>query len=295
MKVLATVGSYDKSIYGVEYKVSNGIVSEQAVSFALPAHTGCIKCISSCSRYLATGSTDETIRVFDLLKRKDIGTLTSHSGTVTALAFVGEDILASGAEDGNICLFRCRDWEEVRRIKAHKHGVVALAVHPSGKLMLSVGNDGKIRMWDMRTGKLAHAKKCPFKNVFGIAFSPSGSLFACQSPKEVKVFKGDECIMTYSGESVKNLSCMTFADEASLLIGGEGSMIIALSDRGSIELSTQLKPRVKCMSRVDSNLVLACSSDGTLALLKCNGDKVEELSSSNCKLRITCCAVINKD
>jgi len=45
------------------------------------SHTGCVKCVNISSKgVLASGSTDETIRLFNLKRRTELGSLVHHSG-----------------------------------------------------------------------------------------------------------------------------------------------------------------------------------------------------------------------
>lgn len=82
-------GSYERLLYGLEGTVS---VSSPASSelqwtlkpiFIFPAHVSCIKTVAASpqgSKWLATGSGDEIIKVWDLRRRKEIGGLMQHEG-----------------------------------------------------------------------------------------------------------------------------------------------------------------------------------------------------------------------
>lgn len=41
------------------------------------------------------------------------------------------------------------EWEHLKLMKGHRGAVNALAVHPSGRLALSVAHDRQLRMWDL--------------------------------------------------------------------------------------------------------------------------------------------------
>lgn len=76
-----------------------------------------------------------------------------QKGSITHLTFPSRSHLLSASEDGTLCLFRARDWAVLRVLKGHKGRVNSVAVHPSGKVALSVGKDGALRMWDLMRGK----------------------------------------------------------------------------------------------------------------------------------------------
>src|SRR5882762_1039095 len=74
-------------------------------------------------------------------------------GSITHLSFPTRSHLLSASEDGTLCLFRARDWAVLRSLHGHKGRVNSVAVHPSGKVALSVGKDKTLRMWDLMRGK----------------------------------------------------------------------------------------------------------------------------------------------
>lgn len=171
-------GSYEKLLYGFEGTVSS---EEAAYSFQIapififPAHVSCIKSVAASpqgGKWLATGSADEIIKVWDLRRRKEIGGLMHHEGTlcfrlcraclrsltcltgsITHLEFPSRSHLLSASEDGTLSLFRARDWAVLRSLKGHKGRVNSVAVHQSCKVALSVGKDRTLRMWDLMRGK----------------------------------------------------------------------------------------------------------------------------------------------
>jgi protein MAK11 len=107
-------------------------------------------------------------------KNKELGSLLHHSSNVTALHFPTRSKLLSSAEDSTIAITRTRDWTALSTIKAPipkpqgrpsgdtagpgevPSGINDFAVHPSMKLMLSVGKGEKcMRLWNLVTGKKA--------------------------------------------------------------------------------------------------------------------------------------------
>ena len=124
------------------------------------AHTGAIKCLAANNRYLVSGGSDEVIkysilvfysynRIYDLKKRKDLGSLVQHNGAITALQFYSKTHLLSASEDGTICIWRTRDWECMATMKGHK----------GSKIAISVGKDTALRLWNLMTGRKASVNK----------------------------------------------------------------------------------------------------------------------------------------
>lgn len=107
-------------------------------------------------------------------KNKELGALMHHSSNITALYFPTRSKLLSSAEDSTIAITRTRDWTALSTIKAPipkpqgrpsgdtagpgevPSGINDFAVHPSMKLMVSVGKGEKcMRLWNLVTGKKA--------------------------------------------------------------------------------------------------------------------------------------------
>ena len=105
---------------------------------------------------------------------RELGSLIHHSSGINALYFSSRSKLISAADDNTIAITRTRDWTVLSSIKApipKAHGrpsgdtaplggtptgVNDFAVHPSMKLMVSVGKGEKcIRLWNLVTGKRA--------------------------------------------------------------------------------------------------------------------------------------------
>ena len=105
---------------------------------------------------------------------REIGSLIHHSSGITKLVFPNRKKLLSGAGDNVIAISRTQDWTVLSTIKApipipsgrpsgdtvslgdSPAGFNDFAVHPSLKLMISVGKGEKcMRLWNLITGKKA--------------------------------------------------------------------------------------------------------------------------------------------
>ncbi|KAG5931830.1 hypothetical protein E4U53_001577 [Claviceps sorghi] len=107
-------------------------------------------------------------------KNRELGTLLHHAATVTALRFPSRSKLLTAGEDSTISVARTRDWSVLSTIKVPvpvaqgrpsgdtapfggtPSGVNDFAIHPSMKLMISVGKGERcMRLWNLVTGKKA--------------------------------------------------------------------------------------------------------------------------------------------
>jgi len=183
-------GQGKRVTYYLRLKSSQDPTKNFSTAFIFPAHVSCIKAVAASphgGKWLATGSADEIIKIWDLRRRKEIGGLMHHEGSITHLLFPSRSHLLSASEDGTLCLFRARDWAVLRSLKGHKGRVNSVAVHPSGKVALSVGKDRALRMWDLMRGKGVASTKLGKEGEI-VRWSSDGSKFAAQSGSTIDMY-----------------------------------------------------------------------------------------------------------
>jgi WD40 repeat protein len=96
---------------------------------------------------LASGSSDNTIRLWDPASGACERVFEGHQDWVRALAVLGDGRLASGSDDNTIRLWDPTSGVCERVFKGHQGSVWALAVLGDGCLA-SGSDDNTIRLWD---------------------------------------------------------------------------------------------------------------------------------------------------
>jgi WD40 repeat protein len=110
-----------------EESASDAAASAGAISFrtgySYAAHGACVKCVATSRKWIVSGSTDESIRLFHAKEKKEFGGLFQHTGAVTCVDFGGgaQTLLISGSEDGTLCVWRTKDWECLKILKGHRY------------------------------------------------------------------------------------------------------------------------------------------------------------------------------
>ncbi|CUM67177.1 uncharacterized protein PRCAT00004870001 [Priceomyces carsonii] len=124
------------------------------------AHQGWVRCVSVdpvTNKWFATGSSDSTIKIWDLASLTLKAQITGHIMGIRSLAISTKfPYLFSGSEDKTV---RCWDLErtnssagcQLREYHGHVGGIYAMALHPELDLLFTGGRDQVIRVWDIRT------------------------------------------------------------------------------------------------------------------------------------------------
>ncbi|CAI7997259.1 Pleiotropic regulator 1 [Geodia barretti] len=109
------------------------------------------------NEWFATGSSDRTIKLWELASGRLKLTLTGHISAVRALTVSHrQPYLFSAGEDKQV---KCWDLEYnkvVRHYHGHLSGVYCMSLHPTIDILLTGGRDATARVWDMRTKACIH-------------------------------------------------------------------------------------------------------------------------------------------
>jgi WD40 repeat protein len=69
-------------------------------------------------------------------------------------------------------------WRLKRTLRGHKGAVYSAAFYPGGTRVATSGDDGYVRVWDVRTGRLLRSARVTQGTVSDVAVSPDGRLLA---------------------------------------------------------------------------------------------------------------------
>jgi len=265
------VGTYEEFVVG--FKLSNN--SEGGItftpSFTNHSHCGSIRTVAVSKRFLASGSSDECIRLFCLRTRGEHGFLQHHNGTITCLEFFKNTHLFSGSEDGNVCVWNTRTWNCEKTLKAHEGGVTAISIHPSGKLALTVGKDRGMKTWNLIKGRTAYVT-----NIKAVAdavmWAPDGNHYAVAMNNVVNIYQVQSAGIAYAVNFKHRINFILFLNPDTLVVGGDGPDIEIHSMKEG-KLLTKFKAHDKrvragsiiTLAKDQSNLITA-SNDGFIKL-----------------------------
>ena len=172
---------------------------------------------------LASSSSDDTIRLWDVEKLKETGKLEGHTDNTVGLAFSPDGrILASSSLDKTIRLWDLEKKKRIRTLRGHKDGVIALSASPDGKLLASASLDATVRIWKVRSGKLIETILKPDAKPRDVAFGPKGKYRA------IGEMYGVELTDLTTGESL--LSPLVYGGQTAAMAFSQVGTILAAAD-----------------------------------------------------------------
>jgi WD40 repeat protein len=172
---LATVNKnfiylFDVATGKTKWKLQGHLGSVTSVTFSLNGHT------------LASGSSDCTVILWNLLSCELQGTLVGHTESVHSVDFSPDGLtLASGSDDNTIKLWDVRTNALTATLEGHTSRVNSVAFSPDGLTLASGSWDHTIKLWDVATGELKSTLEGHISRVNSVAFSPDGLTLASGS------------------------------------------------------------------------------------------------------------------
>ena len=104
--------------------------------------------------YVVSGSSYNTIKVWELATGKEIITLAGHSSSVIAVAISGDSqYVVSGSSDKIIKVWELTTGKEICSLIGHISSVSTIALSEDNKHIVSSSDDNTIKVWSLETGK----------------------------------------------------------------------------------------------------------------------------------------------
>ncbi|KAL8129497.1 hypothetical protein V2J09_018652 [Rumex salicifolius] len=282
-------GSYERFIWGFRLKHLKSSDDDDenrqqnlALSplFSYPAHLSPVKSVAVSGPVAASAAADDSIKLYDLSTCSEIGSLIPHSSSsVTSLAFFTPPSLSfprnliSASEDGSVSIYDADPFVLLKSVPVHKRAVNDIAVHPSGRLALTVSRDSCLGMVNLVRGRRSFC--CRLDNEATIVrFCTGGQRFLMAAEEKVTVHDSENAKLVAEFESKKRVLCAAAGEKGIVFTGGEDHSITAWDSRDgkvAYTIENAHSSRVKgivvlCKDAGIENpyLVASASSDGSI-------------------------------
>jgi WD40 repeat protein len=257
------VGIFAQTEQKAEFVVQTGHSSFVSMSVAF----------SPDGKFLATGSQDNSIKLWNVETGWQLKSLDGHTEAVNSVAFSPDGkILASGSGDQTIKLWNVENGQEINSLHGHTHFVQSVAFSPDGKTLASGSMDKNIKLWSVETGQEIKLLAGHVEPVTSVVFSPDGKtlasgswdktikLWSVETGREVKAFKGH----------THWVSSVAFSPDGKILVSGSSDETIKL---WNVETGRQIKS-LKDRDITNPIYSVAFSSDGKTLASGSTDDKI---------------------
>ncbi|MEG4112470.1 nSTAND1 domain-containing NTPase [Microcoleus sp. Pol12B3] len=210
-------------------------VSNVLVPNTLGGHTKSVNSVSFSrnGKLLATGSDDNTVKLWDTTTGKEITTLIGHTDSVNTVSFSPKGkLLATASTDNTVKLWDITTGNVIKTLSGHTSSVWGVSFSPNGKLLATGSRDKTVKLWDTNTGKQIKTLSGHTSSVWGVSFSPNGKLLATGSDDNtVKLWD------TNTGKQIKTLightdsvNAVSFSPDGKWLATGSRDKTVKLWD-----------------------------------------------------------------
>jgi len=154
---------------------------------------------------IASGSDDQTVRVWDAASGDEVTVLSGHGGAVTSVGYSPDGLrITSGSGDRIVRVWDVASGSEVAVLRGHEGAVTSVNYSPDGLRIASGSIDKTVRVWDAATGAEMAVLRGHKRGISSVVFSPDGNqivsgshdqtvrLWDAQNSREMSVLRGHE-------------------------------------------------------------------------------------------------------
>lgn len=225
------------------------------------------------SRWLASGSMDKKIKLWNVTSGRLERTLTGHNSQIRSIAFSPNGkLLASGSDDKTVKLWNVLSGRLQYTLPPHPDKIWSVAFSPDSTWFASGGKDKIAKTWNVKSKRLQHLLAGHKNGITSLAFSPDGAWLASASQdRTVKLWnlKSGQLQYTLTGHWSEVWS-VAFSPDSMWLASGSQDKTIKIWKVASGKLQKTLRGHKGGVASVvfspDNEWLASGSLDGILKI-----------------------------
>ena len=247
---------------------------------------------------IASGSSDKTVRVWDVATGRQLSELKGHDSYVSGVAYSPDGArIASASDDRTVRVWDAATGRQLRELKGHQNFVNCVVYSPDGARIASASGDTTVRVWDAATGRQLRELKGHGNAVVTVAYRPDGARIASAS--------GDNTVRVWDASTGRQLSELkghgdvvlgvAYSPDGSRIASASGDRTVRVWDASTGRQLLELKGHGRYVSSVayspDGSRIASVSGDRTVRVwdastgrqlreLKGHGDAVQDVAYS---------------
>lgn len=254
-----------KSIYMHALSLEkNWAQGKYTVTPLLRGHREPITCMDCNGSTLVSGSSDNTLRVWDVKTHQCVLVLDSpHTDSVRCVQLQGTQCI-SGCSDGVIRIFDLKSGRCLRSFQGHNGAVEHVSF--DGKTIVSASADLTVRVWNSASGKLIHTMT-GHSDEIQVMVVHGESVVTTSWDETIRMWNinSGSCLLTLRGHK-EAAYCCDFDDKKIISGGSDGLIMVWNACTGDNTVSlVGHKGEVYCL-QFNDDIIASGSSDSTVRL-----------------------------